>query len=228
MDLTGGFDVTLALNTAVNCGDNIASVVAECSDHACSTPLTNFPLECCRVGLAWVRGEIRPGDLMATSVSVAGLAFGCAGDMVTITTSVTAGQTDATVDPVTGAFGVTLPTVTALPCDTPIDVTVTCKADPYCEPVKVRGVRLDCPQCLRATLTATSAGPCVNGQEPITLGGTVMLPGPGPVNLMWDFGDGTTGPVFALGNPGGTATTPYPNAPNGSTAWDAGVTGKVT
>lgn len=44
VDLTGGFDVTLALNTAVNCGDNVAPVVAECSDHACSTALLRLDL----------------------------------------------------------------------------------------------------------------------------------------------------------------------------------------
>ncbi|MET8865427.1 PKD domain-containing protein [Nonomuraea sp. NPDC004580] len=209
------FDVTVPIPGPVACGQLVDFVKVKClsGDPAqqCEDEETDFNLECCRITVKFVRGEVAPGSLTPNAVVVTGTAYGCTGDQVEVVTSASSGPpVAAQVDAATGTYIAVVPLSVAITCDQEIDITVACKADPNCPPAKQR-VRVDCPQCLRATLTSASSGPCQAGQQPITLSGTVMIPAGHQVNLVWDFGDGSPlSAPFPVDNQAGTSTTPHP------------------
>jgi PKD repeat protein len=203
-----GFDVTLPLTTPVACGELVSAVTVKCIDNACFATMRDFQLECCRITINILNGFAAFG-LHPTDLSITGTAFGCPGDHVVVATSITAGATTVAVDPVTGTYIANLKIPMTVACDTPVDITVSCAQDPACR--RLVTLPLNCPDCLRAALTYT-ASPCINGAQPVTLSGTVMLPAGSTLDLRWDYGDPLSpalSPPFTVDNSGGTATTPH-------------------
>ncbi|MEO8184844.1 MAG: hypothetical protein ABI895_39045, partial [Deltaproteobacteria bacterium] len=218
-----GFIVILPI-TAPNiaCGGGV-TVTAQCyqAGPGCSATY-NGVLECCGVQVLWFDAVVTPGSLTPSEVRVAGTSLGCAtvpsltNDPVIVRVTFPGGGTTLSgpipTDALSGAFvvAVTVPAGTVLHCDDDISVEAWCSTNTACQAIPARG-RLDCPQCARAEIAISSAGPCSGNppKQPITLSATINLVTGAIRFFKWKYGDGTFSPVFLVDNSGGTATTPH-------------------
>jgi hypothetical protein len=208
----GRFLIDVPLTTVINCGDQLALIVACQATPACFDTWTARPLACCEVQFVSVGGVVPQGQLTPTAINVTGTLYGCASDQVTISVPSAPAIIPQTlpVDPVLGGFGTTLPIPagTVLSCGANIVVTAACVGGCTVQYTKP----LDCPQCFRAVVSA-SLGPCSgvapNQTRPVTLTAQIGLPGNGSASFAWAFGGGTplVGPPFTVTNTGGQSAT---------------------
>jgi hypothetical protein len=172
------------------------------------------PLTCCEVISLSFSAFVPVGSLDPTEIRVQGVLLGCSGDKVVAVAPSFTGQSMATpVDPMTGAFFISLP-ITAgvsLQCGTRITVKAWCDSNPLgCQ--TDRTDVLDCGPCPRAKVSIHQPLPACTGTPPtqlITLDTSIEIPANAIYVFQWDFGDSNRGTQFTVNNTGGTPSTPY-------------------
>jgi PKD repeat protein len=209
VDPNGRFrvDLPITASPAPACGDTIQVSVECVGQSQCKVVEPARVLECCSVPTLFFQAIRPPGSVLPTDLQVQGVLLGCASDQVIISSSVTATTGPIAVDPFTGGFSVTLPLTTAVQCEDKISVTAACSGSSGCS--RTVDARLTCPGCYGASVT-TSYAACVGTPptQPVTFDAQIAIPTTSQ-DFYWDFGDGTTGPVFTIANPppGNSATT---------------------
>jgi hypothetical protein len=208
------------IGSGVKCGDQV-TVKAWCvQDPTCSRQDPEV-LDCCAVTITRVEGQVPAGSLDPNAIVVVGTLLGCCGDQVVVS-SPGIGQSSPTgINPLTGEFRATIavPSTSTIKCCQRIQVDAWCAQDPNC--TTTRRLELDCPACMRATVSQTQAAACVGNTRDVTLNATVNVPIGQTQAFRWiydhpkpPFGSSNVGPIYGVTNSTTDCNTPFTLPPD--------------